>query len=210
MIERRYALPPFVAACLLAAHAATFAVPFVVDARLNSIVSGSGLATISLLAGQSFTVTADVNDLWSAGSGPRWSNADGLTGLVFQTALTDATDSSKGNAPYPIGAQVGQDFGIGSAFGLQAHTGTLVGSLNGGASFFKLGTNYTGVAVTAGTLKLYYFDAGGQANEGAITANVTAAVPEAGSVALSLAGMGVLAASMSLRRRRQGALESAH
>ena len=64
------------------AHALSFAV----DALSNSSSGGTGLDTgIVLAAGEAFSVTAGVDDLWSAGALPRWSNADGLVGDRFAT-----------------------------------------------------------------------------------------------------------------------------
>jgi hypothetical protein len=70
---------------LAAAPLPAFAANFVVDAKANSAnisgtVTGTGLDTISLTFGETFSVTSSVNDLWSLGTLPRFSDADGLTG----------------------------------------------------------------------------------------------------------------------------------
>jgi hypothetical protein len=54
-----------VAALTIAAPAA--AQTFVVDAQANSSSGGTGLASIVLIAGQTFTVSSSTDDLWSAG-----------------------------------------------------------------------------------------------------------------------------------------------
>ena len=50
-----------------------------VDAKNNSTSGGSGAFALNLSAGQAYSVNVDSNDLWSAGSPLRWSNANGLT-----------------------------------------------------------------------------------------------------------------------------------
>ena len=60
---------------------------FVIDALANSSTGGTGLNTITLNAGQSFSVSVNPLDLWNAGPIPRWSNADGLTHDVFATGI---------------------------------------------------------------------------------------------------------------------------
>lgn len=167
---------------------------FVVDAKTNSTGGGAGLATFALVAGQQFSVSVGLDDLWNAGALPRWSNADGLTGNLFYAATTDSEVG-----PYSIGTQIGQSFGSHTQGGLTAAYGTLVGQIGGG-SFFKIGTNYSSTALTAGMLKLYYFDSNYSDNSGSITAHVTA-VPEPESYAMLLAGLGLMAGIA--RRRKQ-------
>ena len=75
---------------------------FDVKARENSSSGGSGLDTIFVTAGQTFSVIAGTTDLWSAGALPRWSNANGLTGNLFATG----SDESGATA----GTQIGQIF----------------------------------------------------------------------------------------------------
>ncbi|HEX5373742.1 MAG TPA: PEP-CTERM sorting domain-containing protein [Aquabacterium sp.] len=170
----------------IAAHAA----PFVVDAAANSSSGGTGASTISLLAGQSFSVTVSATDLWNAGPIPRWSNADGL----IVNLLATGSDESGFAAGTPIGAP----FALYTQAGHTAAYGALVGRIGSG-SFFTVGTNYSGVAATSGTLQLFYWDSNNGDNSDFITANVTA-VPESGTLAMALAGLGVLG---FLGRRRQ-------
>jgi hypothetical protein len=94
---RTVTLASFLVIAVSRVHAASFTI----DAFFNSSSeTGVGLNTgISLAAGQPFTVTVDPHDLWSAGSLPLWSNADGLLGDLF---ATDADDSGQ-----PAGTRIG-------------------------------------------------------------------------------------------------------
>jgi hypothetical protein len=178
-----------------AAHAAIY----VVDALANSANSGAGvgLPTIGLTAGELFTVTADPDDLWSAGALPRWSNADGL---VADRVATGTDESGQ-----PAGTLIGANFGLLSIDGLAAPYGSLVGQIGSGAGSYRLlGTNFSGAAWGTGVLKLYYWDTFTADNSGSVAADVEAgSVPEPASWALMIAGFGL--AGASLRRRRTAA-----
>lgn len=187
--------PAFAAVvCLaaLAAAGAANAATFDVQAYANSSSGGTGLETLNLTAGQSFSVSVDPTDLWNAGALPRWSNADGLTGNLFATGSDDSTES--------VGTLIGQDFGLYSQGNLSAAYGTLVGQIGGG-DFFVVGTQYAGSAATSGMLKLYYWDSNFGDNSQYVSANV-AAVPEPETYALMLAGLA--AVGFVARRRRAG------
>jgi hypothetical protein len=168
----------------LSAQAATFTV----DAMGNSSSGGSGLASIVLAAGQAFTVTASTDDLWSAGALPRWSDGDGLTYDRYATATDDSGQA--------VGTHIGTNFGPWTQNGHTAAYGTLVGEIGG--QWISLGTNFNGVAPTAGTLNLYYWDSNNYDNEGRITFNVTA-VPEPSTYLMMGAGLLMLGA---LRKRK--------
>ena len=168
------------------AHAATF----VVDALGNSSSGGTGLATVALTAGQSFSVSVDTDDLWSAGALPRWSDADGLTGNRFATGSDESGEAA--------GTLIGIDFGLWSQGNLSAAYGTLVGQIDSG-DYFVIGTSFSGTASASGTLKLYYWDSNNGDNVGSISANINA-VPEPETYALMLAGLGAVG-FMSRRRR---------
>lgn len=154
--------------------------------------AGTGLSTLTFVAGEEFTLSADLDDLWNAGALPRWSNADGLTGDRFATG----TDES-GQA---VGVQIGQDFGLLDIGGFSAPYGALVGQIGAGAGSYRLlGTSFSGPAWASGTLVLYYWDTFTADNTNSVDVTITA-VPEPASWAVMIAGFGL--AGAALRRRR--------
>lgn len=173
---------------------ASHAVLIDVFAAANSISGGAGQGTgLVLSAGESFSVTVDPTDLWSAGALPRWSNADGLIGDLFATGSDESGQ--------PVGTRIGQAFGNHSALGLSLPFGSLVGSIAG--NFFLVGTSFSGNAAAAGELLLWYWDSNRADNTDFVTADVHGAltgVPEPTSLAL-LAG-GIACAAAARRRRR--------
>jgi hypothetical protein len=177
---------------LALAGGAANAADFVVDALLNSSTGGTGVSTVSLTAGESFSVLVDPTDLWNAGALPRWSNANGLTGPLFATGTDDSGEAA--------GTQIGANFGTHTQGNLSAAFGTLVGQIDSG-DFFVVGTSFTGVASDTGTLKLFYWDSNFGDNTQFITASVTVgAIPEPETYALMLAGLGLV--GWTARRRR--------
>ena len=168
------------------------AATFTVDAALNSASGGVGLNTdLFFEAGDSLQVTVDVDDLWSAGSLPRWSNADGLDGDFFATG----TDESG----RPAGTKIGRSFGSLVRNGLSAPFGSLVGEIAG--NYFFLGTDFDGTAPETGILNLYDWDINTRDNSGQVSVTVaeTKTTPEPTSAVAFLA---VGAMAMGFARRK--------
>jgi len=161
----------------------------VVDAYANSSSGGVAVNAINLTAGQAFSVSSSLDDLWSAGDLPRYSDANGLT---YDRYATAADDSGQ-----PVGTHIGTNFGSWTQNGHTAAYGSLVGEIGG--QYLTLGANYSGLAPASGTLHLYYWDSNYGDNSGHITFNVSA-VPEPGMFVMLLAGLLVLA---PIRRRAE-------
>jgi len=181
------------AAALLLAGVAHASTVVTVDALADSWNSGTGTGLdtgIALTSGEAFTVTVPVDDLWSAGALPRWSNANGLTATTYATG----TDQSG----QPAGTQIGADFGLLDGF----YYGELVGQIDNGA-YFAVGTDFDGTANATGTLKLFYWDTYTPDNSGSVAATVSV-VPEPGSLALMLAGVGMVGGLARRRARHIG------
>jgi len=92
-----------------------------VSAQTNSTSGGgTGLDTgVNVTAGDSLWIMVDPDDCWSAGSGNRTTNADGLVATGIPTCQTSPWTS-----------------GVWTQGGLTAPFASLVGSLDTGASFF--------------------------------------------------------------------------
>jgi hypothetical protein len=189
----------FAALCSLAmvfsaAAPSASAVLFDVDARINSSTGGTGVATIALTAGDSFTVTASVTDLWSAGALPRWSNADGLIASLVATGSDDSGQAA--------GTVIGSVFTLWTQAGFTAPFGSLVGRI--GSSYLLLGTSFAGVAPESGVLQLFYWDQNNSDNTGRITADVSipaTGVPDSGGISLLVIGGLAMLACRRLARR---------
>lgn len=164
------------------------ATDYVVDAMNNSSSGGTAVSTIFLNAGDAFTVTADVDDLWSAGALPRWSNADGLVGDTFATGTDESGEA--------FGTQIGMNFGMWNQNSFSAPYGALVGEIGG--DYYLLGTNFSGNALNSGTLNLMYWDSNNYDNSHSVTAHVNA-VPEPCTMIAGAAG------ALTLLRRRKSA-----
>lgn len=175
----------------MSASAATF----VVDAVLHSSNSGAGtgLSTgLSFNAGDAITISSSLDDLWSAGSLPRWSNANGLIANTF------ATGSDESGAA--AGTQIGQDFGLLTINGFSAAYGSLVGRFADG-TYQLFGANFAGAAAGSGNLSLFYWDTFTGDNSGSISFDVAgSAVPEPSTWGMMILGLG--AAGALIRRRR--------
>ena len=179
-----------VAGSSMPANAATY----IVDAFANSSTGGTGVSTLSLTAGQQFTVSVAADDLWNAGALPRWSNADGLTGNLFATGGDDSGEVA--------GTQIGTAFSNYSQGNLTAPYGTLVGRI--GSVFQALGTSFNGPAWGNGTLELFYWDSNFGDNTQFVIADVSV-VPEPASWALLIAGFGMVGYAARRRTARVAA-----
>jgi PEP-CTERM motif len=180
----------------LLAIAATAMVPvsasaatFVVDANKNTAGGGVGAQTITLTAGQGFSVSVDPSQLWSAGALPRWSNAEGLSRDFYATG----DDLSQMSA----GTLIGQFWGYYGQDNILAPYGTLFGRI--GNSWYNIGTSYSGVAASNGVLELFFWDFDAGDNVGSLSVNAVASVPEPSTWAMMLSGFGL--AGFALRRR---------
>jgi len=179
-------------AALVLSTAGAQAATYNVDALANSSTGGTALSTITLAAGESFTVLAGIADLWSAGPLPRYSNANGLTANLFATGADESGAT--------VGTLIGQNWNSYTQDGFTAAYGQLVGKI--GSQYFALGTNSGGTATSAGTLQLFYWDSNGADNFGSIAVNVSA-VPEPATYAMLLAGLGLM--GLMVRRRTSNA-----
>ncbi|WP_089720933.1 hypothetical protein [Candidatus Entotheonella palauensis] len=122
-----------------------------VEAQANSTTGGHLLDTgMEVKTGQTLRVRALFNDTWSADSGGRISNANGL------------------------GNPKGETFGLYTANGFSFLYGCLVGSLDGGKTMFPVGTEMIMQNLGAtGTLSLGYWDSDHSNNSGSVSAEVT-------------------------------------
>ena len=180
------------ASLALAVFALGFPLPgiadtYVVNAQTNSAGGGSGVPTLSLTAGETFTSSVDPSQIWSAGALPRWSNADGLVqGLTLYATGSDASRE-------PAGTLIGLGYTpYLDQFGLTAPYGALVGEING--VYEELGTSFSGPAWATGTLYLFYWDFNAYDNSGSVNVNILpgCAVPEPATWTMMLLGMGTI------------------
>ncbi len=94
-------------------------------------MGGYGLNTVALVSGYRFNVSVGLEDLWSAGPLPRWSNADGLTGPNRFATGSDESGQAEGTL-------IGRDFGARQQGNLIAPYGSLVGQIGNGEFFLML------------------------------------------------------------------------
>jgi len=127
---------------------------FLVDAQLNSVSGGVGLNTgLVVTRGQLLAIDAATQDKWTINPDTAYfCNANG-EGNPYGTSL----DSSF--------TLPGTDFTF--------LYGTLVGSLDGGKTFFPIGTHSEQmIVIDSGTLSLYMWDRDNANNSGRITVDI--------------------------------------
>jgi hypothetical protein len=123
---------------------------FEVKAKENSVSGGTPLVTgITVSKGELLTISVSPDDKWSAGAADRESNANGLSN--------------------PFGG----NYGVFTHKGFSFFYGSLVGSLDGGKTFFAVGTRMEmSILIPSGRLTLYYWDVNKDDNSGSVTATV--------------------------------------
>lgn len=125
---------------------------FSVDAKAHGVTGGKPLDTgLRVGPGDLLVITASPDDTWSAGPGDRTSNANGL-----------------GN---PVG---GNQYGIFTSAGHSFLYGSLVGTLDGGKTYFAVGTYLAMTVLAQGVLQLVYWDSFLGDNSGVVKATVQA------------------------------------
>lgn len=160
-----------------------------VNAQGNSSSGGSGAVTGFVFnAGDVFSTTVALTDLWSAGALPRWSNANGLIGDLFATGSDESGELA--------GTQIGVNFGTWTQDGFTAPYGALVGKI--GNTYKLLGTSFNGPAWDTGALQLFYWDSNSGDNRNAVDVAI-AAVPEPATWAMMIFGFAL--AGFAMRRR---------
>jgi len=123
---------------------------FIVKAKENSVSGGTPLVTgIKVVPGALLTIDSDPCDTWSAGAANRTSNANGL------------------------GNGFGGNFGLYTQAPFSFLYGSLVGSLDGGKTYFPVGTRMEMSILAPGELTLHYWDSNNADNTGSVTATVS-------------------------------------
>lgn len=123
---------------------------FEVKAKENSVSGGAPLNTgIVVTKGELLTISVSPDDKWSAGAADRESNANGLSN--------------------PFGG----NYGLFTHNGFSFFYGSLVGSIDGGKTFFAVGTRMEmSILIQEGRLTLYYWDVNNGDNSGSVIATV--------------------------------------
>ena len=123
---------------------------FEVKAKENSVSGGAPLNTgIVVTKGELLTISVSPDDKWSAGAADRESNANGLSN--------------------PFGG----NYGLFAHNGFSFFYGSLVGSIDGGKTFFAVGTRMEmSILIQEGRLTLYYWDVNQGDNSGSVIATV--------------------------------------
>lgn len=195
MLRKSIVTLAITAAMLVPASAS--AATIIVAAQGNSSSGGAGKASgLTLVAGQFFRINSSLDDLWSAGALPRFSDANGLTGPRFATATDDSSQAA--------GTQIGQDFGLWTQNGFSAPYGALVGRYADG-TYQLIGANFTGAATGNGALDLFYWDSNNFDNGGEIAFTVLPGIPEPATWAMMITGFGLIGGALRSAKGRQTA-----
>ena len=144
-----------------------------VDAKANSIADGNAAVfTFSkpVEIGDKIFVTVPISDFWKSGNSGRSIGADGVPvddGVPNWSSVDPKTPKANRVPNTP------------NAVNYQFAVGCLVGSLDGGNTFFSIGTNFqmTVLSGEADSLSLYFWDINNNDNSGTITANVEVYTP---------------------------------
>jgi hypothetical protein len=195
MLKRAFYICALIAGLAGLGTSSARAVTVDVFAQANSSTGGAGALTgVFLTLGQAFTVSAGLDDLWSAGALPRWSNADGLTGDRFATGTDESGEAA--------GIKIGRSFGTWSPDTFSAPYGSLVGRIGLG-DFFLVGTNFSDTANASGQLALYYWDSNNSDNTGSIAATISASAVPGPIVGAGLPGLVMALGGLIVWRRRR-------
>jgi hypothetical protein len=127
---------------------------FEVKAKENSVSGGTPLDTgITVSVGDRLTITAAENDTWCCGTSDMTSNANGLiAGNKFGGVYGMMASPSAPKYSFPYGS--------------------LVATVDGGKTFFPVGTKFDSPYWRAGKLAFVYWDANGEDNTGSVTVSV--------------------------------------
>lgn len=168
-----------------------------VAAALLSMLGASRAATFDVYARENSTAFSNNN------ISPAASPLDtGLSFVAGQTLTVTASGSWDGGCGSVVGPDGGGPCGdYMPGFPYYA----LAGRIGTAGSYFRIGSSYSAPVTSSGHLFLAFTDNDAANNSGFVTANVvTAAVPEPGTYALLIAGLGVVGA-VGRRRSRQPA-----
>ncbi|MFO0795137.1 MAG: hypothetical protein U0586_13885 [Candidatus Brocadiaceae bacterium] len=152
IMKRIFSIGVVVALLMLSVNVA-FAVIINVDAKLNSVSGGIGKTTgLMVVPGKLYVISVDKRDTWNLSSNdPNYNvNANGVGNPYGNNGIQQS--STKGAFTFL--------------------NGSLVGSLDGGVTFFPVGTKMEMTALRSGPLTLYCWDSDNYNNSGSVAADV--------------------------------------